>query len=145
MKFPLARLLLPLLGVVLLSACSRTPSWLAGSWQFDADRTQKEMSEAVNGNAGSPPNMFSGLSNMVGAMLVPELAGTQLIITDKEFMTLRDGQGKSLGYEVVAKSSDTCTLKFNDGTVETYYRAGAEIFSYPTGSAHFKIYFRRQS
>ena len=143
-----ARMLLFLAATLALTACSGAPSWLEGNWQVDHDRTQKDI-DAANSNATSSQTGFgggllSGLNTMLGNMLLPQLAGMQIIITGKDQVTMINGQGKSESYEVVNRSSDQCTLKLKDDSVQTYYRDGDEIYMYPTGGAHFKIYLMRQ-
>lgn len=130
-----------LIGVLALAGCSGAPSWLEGNWQIDHDRTQKEMAAS---NAGSGGGILSGLNSMIGGMLLPQLDGMQILITSKDRVVMINGQGKSEPYEIINRSSDQCTLKLGDGTVETYYRDGNEIYSYGTGSAHFKFYLMRQ-
>jgi hypothetical protein len=131
-----------LLAVILLSGCSRAPAWLDGSWQVDKNRTQKEIDASSKTGTGSGfgSDMMSGLNSMLGNMLLPQILGMQVIIHGTERIMTINGQGSSESYQIVSKSADQCVMKFKDNTIETYYRDGDEIYIYPTGSVHFRIY-----
>ena len=142
----LFRAALALFAVVILASCSSAPSWLEGNWVLDSERTQKDDSAtSAPADAGTfPSNMLSGMTAMLRPMLLQQLSGMELLVTNKERVFTVGGQGKSESYTIMEKSSDKCVLKLKDGTVETYYRSGDDIYMYGTGGTAFKIFLKRE-
>jgi hypothetical protein len=125
---------------------SSTPSWLKGDWIFDLDASQKAAAEP----AKPPPSgggMLDGMANAMFGALLPAFSGLELKITDKEFMAMMNGNGKAQTYEVISSVPDQeCLIKLSDGTLETYYKAGDEIYTYPDkGGGKTKLFFKRKS
>jgi hypothetical protein len=128
------------LAVLVLGGCSATPSWVRGDWVFDKDRTD----QAMKTNSGS--DLMSGLASMVTGMLVSQIDTMEIIITNTDETVTVSGQGHFYPFQVVSKSDAQFVLKKADGTVETYYRDGDDIYFYGTGAASsLKIYFKRKS
>jgi hypothetical protein len=122
-----------------LAGCSATPSWVRGDWVFDQDRTE----QAMKSNSGN--GLMSGLASMLGGLITSQLGDMEIIMTDTDETITTNGQGHDYPFQVVSKSDTQFVLKKNDGTVETYYRDGDDIYSYATGAASLKIYFKRKS
>jgi hypothetical protein len=126
---------------ILISGCSRAPSWLQGDWIMDQDRTQHELTQTVPGNK---PSMLSGLNTMLGGMLLSQLGNMEIIISGRDEIVTIGGQGKTSRFQIVNQTPTECMIKKPDSTVETYYRDGDEIYFYATGSLSMKIYFKRK-
>jgi hypothetical protein len=127
-------------AVFFLAGCSATPSWVRGDWVYDKDRTD----QAMKTNSGN--DLMSGLASMVSSMLVSQIDTMEVILTDTDETVTVNGQGHDYPFQVVSKSDTQFVLKKNDGSVETYYRDGDDIYFYGTGAASsLKIYFKRKS
>ena len=128
------------LSLLLLAGCSATPPWVRGDWVFDKDRTE----QAINSNSNG--GLLSGLASMLSGLLASQIDTMEVIITDTDETVTVNGQGHSYPFQVVSKSDSQFVLKKADGTVETYYRDGDDIYFYGTGGASsLKIYLKRRS
>ena len=136
--------LLMITVVLLLPGCdfSGTPSWLAGDWSFDADTSKRAMTESTPAKDSS---LMSGLSSMLGGMLLPQLDGMELRITGHDLMTLVHGNGTSQTFQIVSQSDQECLIKTADGKLCTFYHAGDAIYQYPDGGGQIKIFYKRKS
>jgi hypothetical protein len=131
---------LPVLAVLLLAGCSATPSWVRGDWVYDKDRTE----QAMNGNSSS--GLMSGLASMLSGLLASQIDTMEVILTDTDETVTVNGQGHDYPFQVVSKSDTQLVVKKADGSVETYYRDGADIYFYGTGAASsLKIYLKRKT
>ncbi|HEV3272874.1 MAG TPA: hypothetical protein VGZ93_11895 [Candidatus Methylacidiphilales bacterium] len=124
---------------------SGAPSWMQGDWIFDLDASQKAMNEPAKPPPGGG-GLFDAMANAMGGMLLPAVSGMELRITDKEIMTMMNGNGKAQTYEVVSTVPDQeCLIKLSDGTLQTYYKAGDSIYAYPDKGGKTKLFFKRKS
>ena len=140
MKRPLFAFGLLALAVLSLGGCSATPSWVRGDWVFDKDRTEQALKN------GSGNDLMSGLASMLGGLLSSQLDTMEVILTDTDETVTVNGQGHDYPFQVVSKSDSQFVLKRADGTVETYYRDGDDIYSYATGTgSSVKIYLKRKA
>jgi hypothetical protein len=139
-KRPLFAFVLLALAGFSLGGCSATPSWVRGDWVFDQDRTQQAM------KSSSDNSLMGGLASMLGGLITSQLGNMEIIMTDTDETITTNGQGHDYPFQVVSKSDTQFVLKKNDGTVETYYRDGEEIYLYGTGPASsLKIYLKRKT
>jgi len=132
--------LIPLLfvGVLLLTGCSSTPSWLEGTWTLNVNRSITETKKYPDPSASQNP-----LSGM-GLAFLPLLSGLEITITSKDITTTVNGQEKWVSYSVMETSDSECKLKVSDGTVQTYYRDGDAIYSFSSGGFRIRTYFDRK-
>jgi len=124
------------------------PLWLQGTWRNDPDRTKEEAMRLLNkpidqtqtqqaiwACAEKRVNLAADLQNdVIGPFDLVVMAHQVSIIGHYVRQTDR--------FTVSKISSDRCTLRFEDGFVQTYYRDGPEIFVYSDHS-NLKIYSRR--
>jgi hypothetical protein len=127
-------------AVLSLAGCSAVPSWAQGDWVFDKDRTE----QVLKGNSDN--SLLGGLDSMLAGLISSQMGSMEVIITGTDETVTVNGQGHSYPFQVVSKSDSQFVLKKEDGTVETYYRDGDDMYSFGTGGAgQIKMYFKRKS
>ncbi len=121
--------------------------WLHGKWAFDIQQTKQKLTEAGHKKSGGDLADLSKAFGdaIVAPQLVSALEGSQITITDKEFMmTTKDGNGKSFTYDVIeVPDADTVTVKMSDGEVNTFHREGERFWMTSTGNVNIRAYFLR--
>ena len=110
---------------------------------FDLQRTQTALA------ADQAGTQVDGLQALANSMVVPNLIsaldGSQILITEKEFvMTTKDGNGKAYTYTFMeAPDADTVRLKMSDGEVNTFHREGDRFWLTSTGNVKIRAYYQR--
>lgn len=153
MKIPLAlRILLLVLAAALLSGCG-AGSWWQGKWTLDRPLTEQKFREAMAAKTSAPPVqegegiggfLRGAVSGLLEGMLLSALDNRVVEITDKEIISMKDGAGTALNYEVMSRpDKDSVVIKQSDGEVQTWRRVGEHLVMPTTGDASFQVYFRR--
>ena len=154
-------LLITFLTIFALSSCSRTPSWLKGTWELDAKATvdaalkaDGENKATINGDKQPKGfeqalgNLANNLAHSLGEALAPALLASEydhatLTITDSEVIIMKNCKGKALTYKVLDTTADSVILKTSDDKITTWYRRDAMIATRVSADLKAELLFRR--
>lgn len=129
MNRSLRSVVLLLLGLCLAS-CSRTPSWLRGTFEFDVDATMRATDgEAKPGDDNSLLGAVKDLARALGPVaLTAKYGDTNVSFTDKELVQTKNGTGRAETFDVFDhSSSDVIVIKSAGGEVTTWKRTSTGI------------------
>lgn len=106
-------------------SCSRTPSWLRGTFEFDVDATMQATDAPQDRAAGD--SLIGAVQDIARALgpiaLSAKYGGTSVSFTDTEYVQLKGGAGSAVKYEVFEHSTtDVIVLKAATGEVTTWKR-----------------------
>jgi len=121
----LARSGLLILVSLCLASCSRTPSWLRGTFEFDVDATMQAADAPQDRAAGD--SLIGAVQDIARALgpiaLSAKYGGTSVTITDTEYVQLKGGSGNAVKFDVFDHSTtDVIVIKDATGEVTTWKR-----------------------
>ncbi len=138
---------------LLLTGCSKTPSWFSGTYEFDAEESLKplvEKSKSRDSKEPKPKEDVVGAFKELAVTLAP-LALAQkfhrvtIAITDKEIISTKGGTGTVVRYEVYQRPDrDTIVIKTSENKIETWRRTPAGIAQKGDGDIDLWIPFKRK-
>lgn len=134
---------------LLFAGCSRTPSWFAGDFEFDAAEALKPLVEPTRA-AGKPESKAGdGLKRLVTLFaplaLGQKYDGSRIRITRNEIIQTRNGSGTVVKFEVYeVPNNDTVVIKTSDNKIETWIRTKNGIGQKATGDIDLIVPFKRK-
>jgi len=142
---PLLRFALLALLAMTLSGCGR--SFLIGKWTLDRDTTLANLTAgeempAANPGEGFLKELVTGLQKGVSRLLLTQFEGVEIEFTATEMRRVQNGTGEAVGYEVIERPEPgTVVLKYADGEIVTWSRAGTGLRTRLPGEEEHWIYF----